>query len=161
MHKKFQSMRNIKVANSLPSLCHVCFMKMTVLNFHFFNSYLIWTIQYTDLYTSRYLLSQEWQTALFIFLANGHPMYSKAILIILWKLLIIMCFLVCSYHQLLHVFMSCCRLYSQISIAPLTCTFRDLITPCWGISTHTSSKLISSTGIPSFSFLKIKDFKIL
>lgn len=47
----------------------------------------------------------------------------------------------------------CCRLYSHTSIAPLTWTFSDRITPCCGISTHTSSRLIRSAGIPSFSFL--------
>lgn len=47
----------------------------------------------------------------------------------------------------------CCRLYSHTRMAPLTWTFSERITPCCGISTHTSSRLIKSAGIPSFSFL--------
>lgn len=59
-------------------------------------------------------------------------------------------------HHLLSAVLTaiiCCRLYSHTSIAPLTWTFSDRITPCCGISTHTSSRLIRSAGIPSFSFL--------
>ena len=47
----------------------------------------------------------------------------------------------------------CCRVYSQMMSAPHTCTFRERITPSWGISTQTSSSCRTSTGIPSFSFL--------
>ena len=46
------------------------------------------------------------------------------------------------------------RVYSQIRRAPLTCTLRERMMPCCGISTHTSSSWIRSTGIPSFSFLQ-------
>ena len=43
------------------------------------------------------------------------------------------------------------RMYSQITMEPLTCTFRDRSCPCCGISTHPSSSGSSSASMPSFS----------
>lgn len=47
----------------------------------------------------------------------------------------------------------CCRVYSQISRAALTCTLSERMTPCWGISTHTSNIWSRLAGIPSRSLL--------
>lgn len=49
---------------------------------------------------------------------------------------------------------SLCRVYSQISRAALTCTLSERMTPCWGISTHTSSIWSKLAGIPSRSLLQ-------
>jgi len=50
-----------------------------------------------------------------------------------------------------------CRTYSQINIAPVTWTFIERMIPSCGTSTQTSRCWISSTGIPSFSFLDKDD----
>lgn len=46
-----------------------------------------------------------------------------------------------------------CLTYSHINMAAVTCTFRDLITPCCGISTQLSIRGRRSQGMPSFSCL--------
>ncbi len=44
--------------------------------------------------------------------------------------------------HMVHYVMLCCLVYSHISSAPLTCTFRERMIPCCGISTQASSNLI-------------------
>lgn len=50
----------------------------------------------------------------------------------------------------------CCLVYSHTTMAPLTWTLSDLMTPNCGISTDSSSECINSTGIPSRSLLQRK-----
>lgn len=47
----------------------------------------------------------------------------------------------------------CCRVYSHTSRAALTCTLRERVMPCWGISTHTSTSCSRFAGMPSLSLL--------
>lgn len=47
-----------------------------------------------------------------------------------------------------------CLVYSQMKIAAVTCTLRDLTKPCCGISTQWSIIGRRSQGMPSFSCLK-------
>lgn len=54
---------------------------------------------------------------------------------------------------------SCCRVYSQISSAALTCTLSERMTPCWGISTHTSNIWSKLAGMPSRSLLQEEERK--
>lgn len=52
---------------------------------------------------------------------------------------------------------SCCRVNSHTTIAPVTWTFKERTMPVWGTSTQTDSRLMRSTGMPDRSCLEKKE----